>query len=457
VDDVLSDRLRAFDSETTSMTGVPPRSTRRRRMWMIGNGRKTGRPVVRWSISAVCLFLLVARFDCAAMAADAPAVTLSTYERQIADVAGRRGDRDFLMVDKAEGVVILFQNAQPVFSAPALSGESIADQLPPNASSLTFAKLNELGLKVTPAGRYTVTPDVDVDFGPEFRINEVHGPDWILSIHRVYVGAPSQSRTERLKSPQRTDRHITHGAIDVTKETIGFLAAKLPTNGVVPLYILPHDRARTAEYFAQAAAGSPSATVAQPKQAAGTTQNTSSAAELSTQERHVGLIAANRGDRNYLMVDKARGKIFLFENGLPVFSDAALTGESAGDRIPPSALKKTFSKVGTADDKVTPAGRFTLKRDYDPDYGTLLELNEIKGPDWSIAIHRVYLGVPSERRAHRLQSKGGADKNITHGCINVTQDTISYLLRRLPKKPVTALYVLPRDEGKTEDFFVRRS
>jgi hypothetical protein len=112
---------------------------------------------------------------------------------------------------------------------------------------------------------------------------------------------------------------------------------------------------------------------------------------------------------HYLMVDKPRGKTALLENGTLVFKSAALTGESKADRLPPGTLSKRFSQLGALDDKVTPAGRFTVSRDYDREYGSLPDIDEIQGRDWTISIHQVYLGTPSERRADRLESPDHQD------------------------------------------------
>jgi hypothetical protein len=67
------------------------------------------------------------------------------------------------------------------------------------------------------------------------------------------------------------------------------------------------------------------------------TEQPAAPAVLSDQEERVGQIAVENGDQIFVMVDKARGKIILFENGKPVFSSAALTGESMADRLPPAA------------------------------------------------------------------------------------------------------------------------
>ena len=78
-----------------------------------------------------------------------------------------------------------------------------------------------------------------------------------------------------------------------------------------------------------------------------------------------------KGDRDFLMVDKTHGKIILFENNEPVFAGPALTGESTADNLPPNALHEKFDKLNALDTKVTPAGRYTVSRSHDDDYGTV--------------------------------------------------------------------------------------
>jgi len=178
---------------------------------------------------------------------------------------------------------------------------------------------------------------------------------------------------------------------------------------------------------------------------------------LSAQEQSVSRFAEQNGDRDYLMVDKTLGKILLFENGKPMFSGAALTGQSTADRLPKYELTEKMARLDAVETKVTPAGRFTVTRGYDPDYGPLFDVNQIKGKDWGIAIHKVYLGIPSEHRDLRLVSPNEADKHITFGCINVAPETVQLLLRELPADRPTVLYVLPEDDSKSAMYFAPRN
>ena len=178
-----------------------------------------------------------------------------------------------------------------------------------------------------------------------------------------------------------------------------------------------------------------------------------SAGLLSRQQLAVRNIALGNGDRTFLMVDKGTGKILLFDDGIPVFRGNALTGESHADRLAPKDLLEKMESLNALDTKITPAGRFTVTRGYNKDYGPLLDINQIKGADWGLAIHQVYLGTPSENRASRLRSARDDDKAITFGCINVTPDTLQLLLRALPEHGPSALYVLPRDTARTTAYF----
>ena len=176
---------------------------------------------------------------------------------------------------------------------------------------------------------------------------------------------------------------------------------------------------------------------------------------LSPAAVRVGMIASGNGDRVFLMVDKAHGRIILFENGRPVFNRAALTGESLADRIPPDGWNKSWSEQDGVKYKVTPAGRFTITRDRDQALGDLFDINELEGKDWVIAIHQVWLGRRSEHRDARLRSTLDQDKHITAGCVDVDPSTIAQLWRLLPSRGMP-LYILPTDESLIAQLFPPR-
>src|SRR6185312_6139617 len=117
----------------------------------------------------------------------------------------------------------------------------------------------------------------------------------------------------------------------------------------------------------------------------------------------------------------------------PVFAGPALTGASTADEIPKNELAEKFDALVAPKTKITPAGRYTVERGFDPEVGgPLFDIPEIRGKDWGIAIHQLYLGIPSEHRDVRILSPRDADKHITYGCINITTATMHVLMRELP-------------------------
>jgi hypothetical protein len=174
---------------------------------------------------------------------------------------------------------------------------------------------------------------------------------------------------------------------------------------------------------------------------------------LSDQESEAGLLANDRGDKTFLMVDKALGKVILFENGQAVYAGPALTGRSLADRIPKGDFTAKFDTLSSTNSKITPAGRYTVARGYDAEVGgPLFDVSEVHGKDWGIAIHQVYLGTPSEHRDKRIHSNNESDKHITFGCINVTPEALALFLHELPERGKIPLYVLPEDASQTTNY-----
>jgi hypothetical protein len=179
---------------------------------------------------------------------------------------------------------------------------------------------------------------------------------------------------------------------------------------------------------------------------------------LTSQESDAGQMANAQGDTTFLMVDKARGRIILFENGQPVFAGPALTGQSTADEMPKTELTANFDTLNAPNTKITPAGRYTVQRGFDPEVGgPLFDIHEIRGKDWGIAIHQLYLGIPSEHRDVRIMSPSAEDKHITYGCINISTPSMQVLLHELPGKTLIPLYILPEDASQTAAYLTPRT
>ena len=179
---------------------------------------------------------------------------------------------------------------------------------------------------------------------------------------------------------------------------------------------------------------------------------------LSREARQVSRIANVNGDRDYLMLDKARGKIIVFEGGQATFMGAALTGEYRVDYLLPDATRKSFHETTGLKYKVTPAGRYTVSAGFDPAYGDTLDVNEIQGVDWDIAIHKVWLGAPAEHRDLRLL-RVPRRRQTHHVWLHRrrwTDDEARYWRVCPMKIRNAALHILPQDENLIMKFFQPR-
>jgi hypothetical protein len=190
------------------------------------------------------------------------AAELSATELRVSRIADRNGDQDFFMIDKVAGRIIAFERGTPTYSGAALTGESLTDIIPQDAFAKSFSETRGLKYKVTPAGRFTVSIGHDPAYGETLDVNEVHGKDWDVSIHRVWLGAPAEHRDLRLRTATGQDKHITYGCIDVDGETMRQLIRRLPRTARVPLYILPVDEQLIAALFQPRIAAAPVARAA---------------------------------------------------------------------------------------------------------------------------------------------------------------------------------------------------
>jgi hypothetical protein len=216
--------------------------------------------VVRRLRSILSILVLVLPASCASTPDLAPTLSLgrptaengqilSPAAHRVSQVAQQSGDRNFLMLDKTHGRIIVFEGGKPTYSGAALTGESPADYLAPDATSLTFRESRGLRYKVTPAGRYTLSTGFDLAYGKTLDINEIHGKDWDIAIHKVWLGAPSEHREARLRSTRDEDKHITYGCIDVEEATMRQILDRLSDGHPMPFYILPRDESLIIKLF----------------------------------------------------------------------------------------------------------------------------------------------------------------------------------------------------------------
>jgi len=167
----------------------------------------------------------------------------------------------------------------------------------------------------------------------------------------------------------------------------------------------------------------------------------------------------DNGGKPYVVADKQKGKVYLFDKGGDLIAESpALFGRAIGDAIPERFLDRNY-KPTEAERRnylqITPSGRFDTNivetsSDYEREgYGMAwidfanLKLNkEDKG--WMTAFHQEY-GPEKTRRSRLLKTPTPDDNRASGGCVNLPKhfhDNI--LLPALSQGGVA--YIMPEDE-----------
>lgn len=146
-------------------------------------------------------------------------------------------------------------------------------------------------------------------------------------------------------------------------------------------------------------------------------------------------VALNAATDPYIVADKTNGTMtVIYPSGEQVVSPA-LYGSREIDELDISIFNTDQPAP-----KITPAGTFKIKKIYSQHLRTSA-LTFIEGTKTVLAIHPVWMGIPSQNRLHRLYSETPDDNRITNGCINVLSDFFYGVLNTLPDG--TKLYILP--------------
>jgi hypothetical protein len=107
-------------------------------------------------------------------------------------------------------------------------------------------------------------------------------------------------------------------------------------------------------------------------------------------------------------------------------------------------MNKTIEAT-TAAEKITPAGRFSATYRND-------NLVFAEGAQSSIAMHKVYLGTPSERRQQRLDTASPEDNRVSYGCINVSAAYMKNVVEPTFKDSGGVMYITPDSQTLNETF-----
>jgi hypothetical protein len=151
--------------------------------------------------------------------------------------SGDNQDMPFLIVDKREAKVFLFNTqSQILAAAPALLGAGLGDD---SAEGIGKRRLSAIPVaeRTTPAGRFEAALGRDLE-------QDVLWIDYgiALSLHRVITGSPAERRRERLASPTASDNRISFGCINVPASFYDQAVSPAFAGTVGIVYILPETR-----------------------------------------------------------------------------------------------------------------------------------------------------------------------------------------------------------------------
>ncbi|CAB4169248.1 hypothetical protein UFOVP891_63, partial [uncultured Caudovirales phage] len=134
------------------------------------------------------------------------------------------------------------------------------------------------------------------------------------------------------------------------------------------------------------------------------------------------------GGKPFIVADKNGGLLYAFDGqGALLAKSPALFGAAKGDVLTAEQASKSVDQT-TAADKITPAGVFKGKGNQSDEYGGTVRFAEYENS--FVAIHRVYLGTPSEKRMERLQSQTADDNRVSYGCINALPEFIDGVIAK---------------------------
>jgi len=164
--------------------------------------------------------------------------------------------------------------------------------------------------------------------------------------------------------------------------------------------------------------------------------------KVSTDARHIADWVLDSGDNAelpFMIVDKVRAKVFLFDaQGQFRGAAAVLLGLAKGDDAVAGIGQRRLSTI-RPEERTTPAGRFVASLDRNLHGQEVLWIDY----DSAISLHRVVTSNAKEHRLQRLATPSALDNRISYGCINVPVEFYEKVVSPAFTGTTGIVYVLP--------------
>jgi hypothetical protein len=152
-------------------------------------------------------------------------------------------------------------------------------------------------------------------------------------------------------------------------------------------------------------------------------------------------IAGSRDNQGapFVVLDKIGARVFVFDaNAHLMGSTLVLLGSAPGDDSSTGIGDRPLAQI-RSDERTTPAGRFVSVPGHDETGDDVVWVDY----DDAVAMHRVKVVDPRERRFERIATNSVADKRISNGCINVPIAFYDQFIASTLGRAKALVYILP--------------
>ena len=149
--------------------------------------------------------------------------------------------------------------------------------------------------------------------------------------------------------------------------------------------------------------------------------------------------SGDNGGTPFAILDKRAARLFVFDPDARLLSSSlVLLGSAVGDDSAPDIGDRPLAQLGSHE-RTTAAGRFVSQPGRD-DTGERVVWVDYAS---ALALHRVKVVDPKERRFERIATDSITDKRISNGCINVPIAFFDDVVEPALGRARAVVYVLP--------------
>ena len=176
----------------------------------------------------------------------------------------------------------------------------------------------------------------------------------------------------------------------------------------------------------------------------------------SPDAREIADWVARSGDNlqaSFAIIDKRGARLYVFTpDARLVGSSLVLLGSAPGDDTAPDLGNRPLSQV-RSHERTTAAGRFVSEPGHDETGESVVWVDY----DSALAMHRVKVVDPKERRMERIATDSVDDKRISNGCINVPVAFYDSVVQAALGRGRAIVYVLPEVKPLHDVFLVAKA